>query len=632
MYDLTLAITNIVNADMSSNLINTPTRVQRGLVVAPWQFSLFKELSNGNSTISVEGLIASYEKVMNANGLFVSPRLWILERLRKVSLSSGYLFIESDSITYRAFNESLRWFIKNREDKNIEQSNSSRRCSLDWNQYMLIIITTCLDITAIAFIMTLKMPLPFWLIVARVSAITILTNIAYILLPLTSIFDIIPDKFLAKCIPVEHSGYFHKIFGYKILCASALHVVAHVCQIKLAIDKCVDGCSQKSILIVPKKDTQTIISYGYFVKQYPYWTGKLLSLIFITIAISMVLHHRGYMRYSTNLLVHKYFATVGFILTILHGCSNLLGFNYSFVFTLPLLLIYLWKRRHEIIRVSIKINRWVITQDTVRLYLQDDAKLDKILSSYENVSIYVNYPQMSKVEWHPFTLSRGYQSTDSILTMRRVGNWTNGLSNILLNSTLSSDKLNIGAYSRSKFRFHRLYNTRYFFCSGIGITAFVSSMADMIRSPMGGYVKTVLIWSIDSIGIINEFNAQLIDLTSTIRGLKIQIYYSNRLKRIKIPSKEDLLRFSYLQSVVYGSSNVDILTGMKSVACCKIQRADFTKILKKATIDANSNSSIHEIGLFVCGSDMYVRSFIDSLREVENYERTNRFKLWYESV
>ena len=622
-----------------ASIFNPPIRCQRGLVVIPWEFGFFKEVATHNENIiKIDELISAYENVMRMYGLDPIARYCIIDQLDQISTLDGSDLVVNNTIRYQAFTGVLNWFIKIRkhyaEDTNQLDSillNSLYCNNIDWHKNGLTIATALIDIIIAGLIVGSHADLPVWLIFARIFAVIILTNVMYLLIPLVSASNLIPDRILANGFPAEHSNYYHKIFGMKVFVASAMHSLGHVLQIRHALKFCVNGCTRRSIHIIPYANHQTLISWGYFSKQYAYATGIILMILFAIMALSIVLNKKQIIRYSSNQHIHKYISLIGMIMIVAHGCSNLLGFNYSFVFTLPLLTAYLWHRRYEIKNNHVRINKWTITPLVTKLYLQDDQLLNDMLDTFENVTVYVNYPKVSKIEWHPFTLSRGYGTNDAILSMKRVGIWTNSISNILLNKPAGYDHLNIGHYTRSKFRFHRLYQMRYFFCAGIGITAFMAAMADMIRNSVKGQILTVLIWSVDSIDIINEFRNQIIDIQSKLQNIKVLIYYSNRSKRTRQTSQKMQMRFLFLQSLLYGHSQLDIVTGKRNLFCCSLQRVDFMKVLTRAVLDVHQTTNkISQVGVFICGSKSYVNNALMCVNTINRNKYSVRFRAWSE--
>ncbi len=622
---------------MNTNLINIPTRTQKGQVITPWEYTLFKQIATYNSdtcnySIQVDKLITAYKYVMNIHKLPPLSSAEIIKLLEQTHL------LKNNSIDYGAYNKSLRSLINIDKYYNRSKTASFLVSSLitkrpiDWNKQSLVIVTLLIDVIAALLIVWLKMGFSSWLILARTSAVIILTNLAYLLIPFTFIINIIPNEVLAWGFPSEYSDYYHKVFGFKILIASITHTIGHIGQIESVLKKCKNGCRYEEVFIIPKSNTQIVISHGYFMKQYAYVTGIILVIIFSAIVLSLWLEKKKWIRYSLNQLLHKYLACLGIIMTIVHGFSHLLGFNYSYIFTLPLFLFYCWRCRHEIIHFHVRINRWVITPTMVRLYLQDDSHLDKLLTNFSNVTVYVNYSKLNKFEWHPFTLSRGYNSTDAVLTMKRIGQWTNSFANILRSRIQYTDHINISHCVLSKFRFHRLYKTRYFFCAGIGITAFMASMMDMIRNPLEERVSTTLVWSVADMEIIREFNQQLMDIQYQLSNIKIMIFYSNKSKTQKTSIPPEINnRFLYLQAIIYGSQQYDIISKIISPICCIFQRANFIEILAHAVVSMRTQNH-KQIGVFICGSAAYAKQVCSNVDTIKSNKHKVTFRTWSESV
>lgn len=639
---------------MNLDIDLTDVRNQTGSVVTPWEFALFKQLSvdSANASrspqIDIDVLVDAYRQVMEIHGLSPLSREWIIKQLE--SGQSGPSLIERDGgrrvINYSAYNKTLRWFMSMRKHYGLlvrvagEITDTIvRRPRINWHRHGIAVLTSVADAVAVFMIVFAKLHIPRWLIVARAFAAIILMNILYILIPLTGMSAFIPDRVLAQLLPLEHADGYHSLYGIKILLASVLHAIAHVMQIHTAINKCVGGCMRADIRIVPPSKTQTVISYGYFFKEFPYLTGIVLMLLLGSAALSMILYQHRWIRWSTNRAVHQYIAVAGIAMTIVHGCAQLLAFNYSFVLTLPALAAYGWRRRHLVAPHKIKISRWVITPTTLRLYMRDNKRFDEMLNSFENVIVYVNHPKVSRAEWHPFTLSRGYNSTESTITMKRVGNWTNVLADRLQRRVGSSDYIGIGHYERSKFRFHKLYRIRYFFCAGIGITGFMAAVSDMLRTSTNATFntkyRTVLVWSVADPNIVVEFGRHLRDIQQRVPNVKILIFYSNRAKAAtKVIPYDIRARFLYLQALIFGICQTDIAIGSVSPICIVFQRVDFMEILSRAvlSIKAQPNVDRNPVGIFICGPATYAQHVIVNVNRAERNQYGVTFRVWSESV
>ncbi len=637
---------------ISSNILNMPIRVQRGLAVISWELALFKELQLQNGTkendepiITFDDMADAYEHVMGAYDMDMMNRRDLLFMLKQIHVSDGSSLLQLSNsskyiIKYRQYTRSLQPYVvvSKYYDTDIQLSSTVtlKRRHINWHKHGLVVATIIIDcICCLLSVLPLREPLD-WIYAARAGAVVILLNIIYLLLPFIGITYFVADKIVAQGFSSEYKEYYHKVFGYKIIIASLVHTIAHVLQIQSVLSSCRDGCERKPLRIV-KSDNNTngpiIISWVYFLKQLPYWSGIVLFALMATLILCVLLARKRLLRYSMNMLVHKYLALFVFICTIIHGVNQLLGFNLSYIFTLPILMAYAWGKRREYVKQSVEVTRWICSDKYIKLFIQDTIKLPHILHSFGTVSIYVNHPAVSKVEWHPFTLSRGYNNHDAILAIQVIGKWTKQLKDVIANDKLDQ-YINIGSYTLSKFRFHRVYNTRIFFCSGIGVTAFISVMADMQRSPVSSLVRTTLIWSISDTSIVAEFSDELDRFQANVLNTKIYIYYSNG-KRREIDSipKQIKSRFIYLQRIVFGHSRLDIATNINSNTCCLLQRADSYEILSRAIYSAKTRGVSKEpIGVFICGSERYAQGITHCANQLNRNTFGITFRVWSESV
>ncbi len=598
MYDLTFRIQYIA-------MLNTPRRVRQGVTILPWEVLLFKTLADASQQINIHDLITAYTVFMHSHGLTPQAHYILFNDLQEL-----YTYqVGTDAISYRSYTESLKWIIdKKRLSVPVpltERTLDKRKFNkINWLKHGMLLLTFSIDILSVGLLILSNPAFPIWLLIARCSAVCILTNIAYILIPFTGVVAFVPDTILAVTLPINYSSVYHAVFGIKVLVSALIHTAAHLLHIRYSIKLCANGCSRESIHIVPTSKSIIVISYSYFFSQFAYITGVALIVIFICLTLLVVSNKLQLIRYSTNQLLHKYATILGIVLTIIHGMDHLVGFNYSYALTLPFLAAYLWNHRYELLPQYAQINRWVVTSSMIRLYLNDNKRFDTMLKSFGTVTVYVNYPSISRLEWHPFTLTRGPK--EATLSMQRVGTWTNRLGNLLQSQVHVNHSIRIGHYKLSKFRFHHLYRIRYFFCAGIGITAFLSAIADTVTRRNRNYTS-VLIWSVSSIEIVKEFIRHLNDLTKQISNLKIEIYYSNsRNGAIHVP-EHTKTRFLYLQSIIHGYSGVDVVLGVPSCVCCIFSRADFMQLLLRAILSWKNEKCI---GIFICGSKRYTNNVV----------------------
>lgn len=619
------------------NILDIPSTTKKESDINPWQFTLFKTLAScegGSYLIQIEDLFEAYERVMLLCGLTPISRSSLISLLSNLPLSHTYA--KNNVIALQDYTTTLIKYISINQHYSTNHETSYpisltlKTIYINWQKYGLFAITTTFDMIAVIILMLGKMSFPPFLIMARVSAIIILTNTMFILFSLTNISIIVPDKILATAFPSEYSHFYHKVFGIKVFIGILFHCIGHFVHVHNAIQTCKSGCTRETIKIVHPSQSQIVISYQYFMLQFAYLSGIVLLAIFGAQLMFLILYNKKLIRYSTNQLAHKLLALLGFVFIIVHGVTELIGFNFSYIFVLPFVLSYCWNRRHDVFGKAITIERWTITKKTIFLYFPKSSKLENTLKAFNTVTVYINCPSISWFEWHPFTLSRNYFGMDAVLSINRRGVWTNKLANALMNNPLSHTSINIGHYTRSKFRFHCLYKIRYFFCAGIGITAFISTMIDTLIKKLEHSTHTVLVWSVSDTDIVKAFSDQLNDLSKKVINLKIHTYYSNGSRPKGVLLSQTKERFTYLQYIIFGYSGIDIVTGVSHPICLNMQRANFVDILSKAVV--SNKHKCDQIGVFICGPPRYASNLLTVIDMLNRNEHCIILKAWSEAA
>jgi len=155
--------------------------------------------------------------------------------------------------------------------------------------------------------------------------------------------------------------------------------------------------------------------------------------------------------------------------------------------------------------------------------------------------------------------------------------------------------INIREYQQSKLWFYRAYTTRIFFCYDIGIMAFIAIMSDTLDDSMQ---HTSLLWTITNVDIAHELSTVLFDLKTRMPTLRISIFLDHS---VAIPY-EIIVRFNYLQRIIFDNSKIDIVSGMTSPAQCNIRSVNIQSVLSQALIYAKSHNIEYDpVGVFACG-------------------------------
>ena len=505
---------------------------------------------------------------------------------------------------------------------NINSFSDTKNFTLGTKKYHLskknifTIIMTLIDLLAVIIVIIVKYnALNWFLLIAKSCAVLFLLNSFFILLQYSDISNFLPNDILFY-LPYSKKLFFHFMFGYKALAYALIHTIAHIGNIIYVLKKCNPECTYKDVPLI-KNHTKTIrISWNYFNTKISFITGYILvGLMILLLAMALKFHYKG--RLTTMLISHRTIVSVIFILIIIHGYEQLLGFNFSYIFIAPLLIIYWLFRIPEYGYYNkLTISNWDISKDNlITLWLSKTIGYTDMESTRNYVerdslkassALYLNNPNISKFEWHPFTVSTGYTINDKVLYINIVGKWTQDLKKFLSDESVISENMYFyyGRYKLSAFRFHTYYNTKIFICSNLGITAYISLMKDIIIS--GNITtKNYFIWSINNLDMIYLISNVLneINFTPKIRHLKIFIYYSNKfnIKNANI-SRSDMLSFYYLHTLLHNFYRFDIVANSKTPNIIIIGRLNLPNIFTRLINKAAQNS---KIGVFVCGSKRY---------------------------
>jgi len=193
-------------------------------------------------------------------------------------------------------------------------------------------------------------------------------------------------------------------------------------------------------------------------------------------------------------------------------------------------------------------------------------KLDYKAGQY----IFINFPSVSKFEWHPFTLTSAPHEDFLSVHIRAAGNWTNKVYDLceaskdgLPNFTVNID----GAYgSASEHVF--AYKHAIMIGAGIGVTPYASVLKRLLhRLETDQGTKKVekvhFFWTCREQGAFQWFAdilSQLETMELAKKKLEVNTFLTGALAQHDIRS---ILLWYGLQQE-YASSNVDLVTGLSS--------------------------------------------------------------------
>lgn len=329
----------------------------------------------------------------------------------------------------------------------------------------------------------------------------------------------IPIQFFKNLHNSENSINVHFIILFNIIILSILHVVAHY----------------YSFLI---NDTRFGSLFEFWSNPSIFTGNILFFLMFLLIPGLQFLSRRSVI----FIWVHHTFILLYFILLLSHGCfcylllkdgtcRNPQSWKWSvlplFIYCIDLILRYNTKS----INIK-KVN--VYNGNILEINIEKDINLEKILGS----TIYVNCPEISLLEWHPFSIvSTKFDNSFTTFYIKERGDWTKSFHKLV--GKTESGKYIQSFYPRLKIdgpygdKFGDIEqllscNNVCIYSLGIGFTPFISLFKYMYFSQL--QIKKLLI-----VLTVREFNDldvihNILLTLSQEKTIKILIYETDKSK------------------------------------------------------------------------------------------------------
>lgn len=578
-------------------------------------YSYIKNMNNQNLKDKILEIINILSKDKNKE---------ILE-YRKNKINKILQVIHPDDITQTEFELILTYFQQlyksYKYDYNINQieiNNNNYNLFLFYKKRILLLLFIFL-INIIVFItiyiISKQKNYNNYILLARSSAFCILINMCLLILSVSNLSIYINDTLLLY-LPTNDKLLFHKIFAYLILFFSMIHIFGHIINI-----------SYFDSYIYKQYKNQHILTI------LPIWSGILLSVILLILIILAIFRYKY--KYSTFIGSHRIFVITFCLLVILHGVKQILGFNYSYIYLITPILINIYNKKNIVFRQLISsIQSYTIdirgNTKYIILYLSKPPKLYSILNPA--MSIEINHPDISMSEFHPFTMTNLQNEEYLTLYIHIKGKWTTKFAKQLIEHKLKNNRIILGTYKYSCFRFYLYYKYNIFICSNIGITPFIAIIKDLIHNKNKICHIIQFIWIIDDLNLLKYFKKIFTSLKEQNNTNKIEIiiYYTgiNKLDEVIPNLGNELLLFTIYHYAIIYKFNFDIISGSKLLSPLVLGRPNWDNILKK-TIIQHPNS---QIGVFSsCG--LKLQEIINNLCfEYSNNNFKTKFNFYSENI
>ncbi|KAI9228480.1 MAG: ferric reductase NAD binding domain-containing protein [Piptocephalis tieghemiana] len=253
------------------------------------------------------------------------------------------------------------------------------------------------------------------LVFARASAFNLHICMALLFLPICrTLISFLRTTPLNSIIPFDSSVSFHKVIAYTILFFTAIHCGAHI-------------VNYHSIALYNGDGGKGAISLWFL--SGPGWTGNLMLLSLLLIAITSIKRVRSHNYEVFWYTHHLYVVFIG--LFSFHGafcmiqpdrqpkCGNAGSFWKYWVFSGALYLLERiareWRARTKTYVTKVILHPSHVVEVQMR-------KEDLDLKAGQHV--FLCCPEVSLIQWHPFTLTSAPEEDFISVHIRLVGDWT----------------------------------------------------------------------------------------------------------------------------------------------------------------------------------------------------------------
>lgn len=217
-------------------------------------------------------------------------------------------------------------------------------------------------------------------------------------------------------------------------------------------------------------------SYTQYLRSLPGWSGLTSLSLFYLLALMSMPQVRKW-NYEVFQLGHLLmFPIIGFMMA--HGTAHLLQwpmFGYWLAFpTLMVLLERIWRLVLSFRPIVVDLEQ--LDDETVAITAQ--VPKTRPWDYKAGQWVYVQVPQLSRFQWHPFTVSTCINNTMQV-HIKADGDWTNSLRDLAQKGRRTS--INIGLDGPFGAPAQRFYDFDYsmVFGAGIGVTPFSGVLTDL---------------------------------------------------------------------------------------------------------------------------------------------------------
>lgn len=289
-----------------------------------------------------------------------------------------------------------------------------------------------------------------WVQIARGAGACLNLNAALILLPQCKLlWTWVRRMPFERYFPLDHAISIHKAIGMIIATFAMFHIGSHLYSDMQAGQSVVHALLYTSVGISGLVATAAIVALA--------WFGTRVRR----------------RRYETFVLSHHLYS-VFLVALLLHGPTSWMWLSIPLLIFMADGAVRFFWNTHQVEVVEIK----PLANGVTRIQLKKPKKFHFEPGDY----VRLNIPELSRMQWHPFTISAAPEAAVMDVHVRNNGDWTGALHNLSRNKALTTRRWNMridGPYGAPS---SRLFQARVavLVAASIGVTPFASILHSLV--------------------------------------------------------------------------------------------------------------------------------------------------------
>jgi len=437
---------------------------------------------------------------------------------------------------------------------------------------------------------------------AKGFAGTISYNMAIMIALITKSLTTILRKIgLVKLLPLNFNVSFHETLGFFVIAAAWGHALCHLTTVmKLFSELPLDTLNSILNVHVDEIHTHT----WWVTRSVPGITG-LIALSLMSLMVVLAIKKIRHKHFESFWYVHALWLIVIPLLCV-HGMKQYLQ-NQEFYWwvgvptivlifeKLYVLVIYL-RGKFEVVRLE------YLESGVVELAVKKHAYFKYMPGQYARINI----PQVSRLQWHPFSFSSSPDQEVVSFHISPVGDWTNQLKELAANFQAKKLAKSPVVYLEGPYgapsQHYSSFKHIMIVSSGVGATPFASIMRDLNHKLKGGKPEAAAEGSVDFYWV-NRKPTGHVWLSSLFKDLqndessksliKINMYFTSANTKYDIRS---LLLWKGMETL---SKQGKKIKGMEHFEMMHWGRPDWDQIFRKKVKQIGHGN----VGVFFCGNN-----------------------------